>query len=109
MCNLHSQVDEEGLETRVQYTGCTTRICRMLHQKPGSRGLGLLARHYDDGGYTGGNMERPALKRLLADIEAVCKCDCVVVYKSRSPQPIADGLCQDVRGLRTKSESPLSA
>lgn len=29
-----------------------------------------LPDHYDDGGYTGGNMERPALKRLLADIEA---------------------------------------
>jgi hypothetical protein len=35
---------------------------------------------YDDGGFTGGNMERPALKRLLADIEAG-KVDCVVVCK----------------------------
>lgn len=35
---------------------------------------------YDDGGFTGGNMERPALRRLLADIEAG-KVDCVVVYK----------------------------
>jgi site-specific DNA recombinase len=35
---------------------------------------------YDDGGYTGGNMERPALKRLMADIEAG-KIDIVVVYK----------------------------
>ncbi|MDX2200028.1 MAG: recombinase family protein [Phycisphaerae bacterium] len=35
---------------------------------------------YDDGGFTGGNMERPALKRLLADIDAG-KIDCVVVYK----------------------------
>ncbi|MCK6485489.1 MAG: recombinase family protein, partial [Phycisphaerae bacterium] len=35
---------------------------------------------YDDGGFTGGNMDRPALKRLLADIEAG-KIDCVVVYK----------------------------
>ena len=35
---------------------------------------------YDDGGFTGGNMERPALRRLLADIEAG-KIDCVVVYK----------------------------
>ncbi|MCB9850826.1 MAG: recombinase family protein [Phycisphaerales bacterium] len=36
--------------------------------------------HYDDGGFTGGNMERPALKRLLADIESG-KVNCVVVYK----------------------------
>jgi site-specific DNA recombinase len=35
---------------------------------------------YDDGGFTEGNMERPALKRLLADI-AEGKVDCVVVYK----------------------------
>ena len=35
---------------------------------------------YDDGGFTGGNMERPALRRLLADIEAG-KVDCVMVYK----------------------------
>jgi len=39
-----------------------------------------LPDRYDDGGYTGGNMERPALKRLLADIEAG-RVDCVVVYK----------------------------
>jgi hypothetical protein len=36
---------------------------------------------YDDGGYSGGTMERPALKRLLADIEAG-QIDVVVVYKS---------------------------
>lgn len=39
-----------------------------------------LEERYDDGGYTGGNMERPALKRLLADVNAG-KIDCVVVYK----------------------------
>lgn len=35
---------------------------------------------YDDGGFTGANMDRPALKRLLADIESG-DVDCVVVYK----------------------------
>lgn len=35
---------------------------------------------YDDGGYTGANMERPAMRRLLADSQAG-KIDCVVVYK----------------------------
>jgi len=39
-----------------------------------------LPDQYDDGGFTGGNMERPALKRLLADVEAG-KVDCIVVYK----------------------------
>ena len=36
--------------------------------------------HYDDGGYTGGNLERPALQKLLGDMEAG-RIDCVVVYK----------------------------
>jgi site-specific DNA recombinase len=36
--------------------------------------------HYDDGGFTGANMDRPALKRLLADVEAGVV-NCVVVYK----------------------------
>jgi site-specific DNA recombinase len=39
-----------------------------------------LPEKYDDGGFTGGNLERPAMKRLLGDIEAG-KVDCVVVYK----------------------------
>lgn len=39
-----------------------------------------LPDQYNDGGFTGGNMDRPALQRLLADIEAG-KVNCVVVYK----------------------------
>ena len=35
---------------------------------------------YDDGGFSGGNIDRPGLKRLMADIEAR-KIDVVVVYK----------------------------
>src|SRR5690606_17363694 len=50
-------------------------IKSQLHQ-----GWQCVSTRYDDGGYTGGNMERPALKRLMADIEAGLV-DCVVVYK----------------------------
>jgi site-specific DNA recombinase len=42
--------------------------------------MGCLPDHYDDGGYTGGNLDRPALQRLLADVEAG-KVDTVVTYK----------------------------
>ena len=43
-------------------------------------GWTAVTEHYDDGGYTGGNLERPALKQLLADIQAG-HVDCVLVYK----------------------------
>ena len=46
----------------------------------GTRAECLPPDRYDDGGFSGGTIERPALKRLLADIEAG-KIDCVVVYK----------------------------
>jgi len=43
-------------------------------------GWRLLAQRYDDGGFSGGTLDRPALQRLLADVEAH-QVDCVVVYK----------------------------
>lgn len=43
-------------------------------------GWTVVTEHYDDGGYTGGNLERPALQKLLGDMEAG-RIDCVVVYK----------------------------
>jgi len=45
-----------------------------------SEGWQAMPDHFDDGGYTGGNMDRPAMKRLTAAIEAG-HVDCVVVYK----------------------------
>jgi site-specific DNA recombinase len=45
-----------------------------------SEGWVLIPDAYDDGGFTGGNMDRPALQRLKDDIESG-KVDCVVVYK----------------------------
>src|SRR5258706_4931641 len=39
-----------------------------------------VADHYDDGGVSGGTLDRPALKRLVADVEAG-RIDIVVVYK----------------------------
>jgi site-specific DNA recombinase len=43
-------------------------------------GWTVLAERYDDGGYTGANLERPALERLLGAIETG-QVECVVVYK----------------------------
>jgi site-specific DNA recombinase len=43
-------------------------------------GWTVIAEHYDDGGYTGGNLDRPALQKLMTDMESGLV-DCVVVYK----------------------------
>ncbi len=43
-------------------------------------GWECLSTKYDDGGFTGGNLQRPAMQRLMADVEAG-RIDCVVVYK----------------------------
>jgi site-specific DNA recombinase len=43
-------------------------------------GWRLLAQRYDDGGFSGGTLDRPALQRLLADVDTH-QVDCVVVYK----------------------------
>jgi len=50
----------------------------ILSQK--AEGWDALPDRYDDGGYSGGSMERPALDRLLQDVDEG-KIDCVVVYK----------------------------
>ncbi len=49
-------------------------IASMKHE-----GWECLPDRYDDGGFTGGNMERPALQRLFADIEAG-KVNCILLY-----------------------------
>src|SRR5256712_6623063 len=43
-------------------------------------GWTVVERHYEDGGYSGANLERPALRALMDDIESG-QVDCVVVYK----------------------------
>lgn len=55
-----------------------------------AEGWTLITARYDDGGFSGGSMERPALKRLLEDVEAG-RIDVVVVYKiDRLTRSLAD-------------------
>ena len=58
-----------------------------------------LPDHYDDGGFTGGNMERPALRRLLADIDTG-RIDAVVTLQGGSAQPFPARFCAVDGGLR---------
>src|SRR5215218_6989444 len=53
-------------------------------------GWALIKTHYDDGGFSGGSVERPALQRLLSDVQAG-SVDVVVVYKvDRLTRSLAD-------------------
>jgi len=71
---------EEGLEQEFNTLDAQRESAECYIKSQEAEGWICLSDHYDDGGYTGGNMDRPALKRLLADIEAG-KVDCIVVYK----------------------------
>jgi site-specific DNA recombinase len=71
---------EEGLEQEFNSLDAQRESAQAFIASQQHEGWVCLPDRYDDGGFTGGNMERPALKRLLADI-AEGKVDCVVVYK----------------------------
>ena len=71
---------EEGLEQEFNSLDAQRDACSAYIASQRSEGWVELAAHYDDGGISGGTLERPALKRLLADIEEG-HVDVVVVYK----------------------------
>jgi DNA invertase Pin-like site-specific DNA recombinase len=71
---------EEGLEQEFNTLQAQREACEAYVQSQKAEGWLLVPNRYDDGGYTGGNLDRPALKRLLLDIEAR-KVDIIVVYK----------------------------
>ncbi|MEO5333253.1 MAG: recombinase family protein [Magnetococcus sp. YQC-5] len=71
---------EEGLEMEFNTLDAQREACEAYITSQKSEGWCLLPTRYDDGGFSGGNLDRPALKRLLADIEAG-KINVVVVYK----------------------------
>ncbi len=71
---------EEGLEMEFNSLDAQRESCAAYIASQKAEGWVPVPDHYDDGGYSGGNLERPALQRLLADIEAGLV-DVVVVYK----------------------------
>lgn len=71
---------EEGLDQAFNSLHAQREACEAYVLSQAGEGWTALADIYDDGGFSGGNMDRPALKRLLAAIKAK-QVDVVVVYK----------------------------
>jgi DNA invertase Pin-like site-specific DNA recombinase len=81
---------EEGLEQSFNSLDAQREACDAFILSQKQEGWRAVATRYDDGGYSGGSMERPALKRLLEDIEAR-KVNIIVVYKvDRLTRSLAD-------------------
>ena len=81
---------EEGLEQDFNSLHAQREACAAYVLSQAGEGWSELAAAYDDGGFSGGSMERPGLQRLMADVDAR-RIDVVVVYKvDRLTRSLAD-------------------
>ena len=81
---------EEGLEQSFNSLDAQREACHAYILSQRHEGWRHVDRRYDDGGYSGGSMERPGLTRLLQDIDAG-RIDTIVVYKvDRLTRSLAD-------------------
>ncbi len=81
---------EDGLDQDFNSLHAQREACEAYVRSQAGEGWKLLPDPYDDGGFSGGTMDRPALSRLLADIQAQ-KIDTIIVYKvDRLTRSLAD-------------------
>jgi site-specific DNA recombinase len=81
---------EEGLEQSFNSLHAQREACEAYIRSQAHEGWKLVKTAYDDGGFSGGTMERPAVKRLMADLKQGLV-DVVVVYKvDRLTRSLAD-------------------
>ena len=69
-----------GLEQEFNSLDAQREACTNYIASQKQEGWTCLPQRYDDGGFTGGNIERPAVRQLLNNVQSG-KIDCVVVYK----------------------------
>ena len=81
---------EEGLEQEFNSLDAQREACLAYIASQKHEGWSAVRERYDDGGFSGGSMERPGLKALLVDVMAG-KIDVVVIYKiDRLTRSLAD-------------------
>ncbi len=98
---------EEGLEQDFNSLHAQREACEAYIKSQSSEGWKCLPQGYDDGGYSGGSMDRPGLQALLGDID-LGKIDIVVVYKvDRLTRSLMD-FAQIVQKLEAKGVSFVS-
>ena len=98
---------EEGLEQDFNSLHAQREACEAYIKSQSSEGWKCLSDTYDDGGYSGGSMNRPGLQALLVDIDSG-KVDIVVVYKvDRLTRSLMD-FAQIVQKLEAKGVSFVS-
>ena len=90
-CAVYTRVStEHGLEQEFNSLDNQREASEAYVKSQTHEGWKLIRNRYDDGGYSGGSMERPALKRLLDDVRAR-RIDVIVVYKvDRLTHSLAD-------------------
>src|SRR5580700_10205658 len=90
-CAIYTRVStEHGLEQEFNSLDNQREAAEAYVKSQAHEGWTALASSYDDGGFSGGNLERPGLQRLLGDIRERC-IDVVVVYKvDRLTRSLAD-------------------
>jgi site-specific DNA recombinase len=71
---------EEGLNQEFNSLEAQREAAESYVASQWQAGWILVSKRFDDGGYTGGNLERPALRELLRDVEQG-QIDCVLIYK----------------------------
>src|SRR5271154_6981328 len=81
---------DQGLEQDFNSLDAQREACEAYIKSQAREGWRLIRDHYDDGGFSGGSMDRPALQKLLLDVQAR-RIDVIVVYKvDRLTRSLAD-------------------
>jgi DNA invertase Pin-like site-specific DNA recombinase len=90
-CAIYTRVStDQGLEQDFNSLDAQREASEAYIKSQAHEGWRLIRDHYNDGGYSGGSMDRPALRKLLSDVEAR-RIDVIVVYKvDRLTRSLAD-------------------